>query len=403
MINKLEPGDRQLSASSWNEMRDRINNITPSQDTVMTGNKNPFLITVKNNTGYALPALSVVKIGNPVYTRLGDTFVNTGVAYGVEVNGDTPGAITDTVAITQSACPDGGIVKAIVSGATPVMLNVPAASTYSYARPIAGDYSKLEATNDITTIRILYNYPAAGTVPGYVLIGADNRQTFKVPTTYASVAKKGAVFKIYLSNNGWQIRTGSGSYILAVCQEDMDSNATEAMDMPFYTPEMNYGVAPDMGSPATADSLVSHRGVVSGEYEFSAKRLDYTYQYGKYTYNPQFVYTGQAVNLNGSVGITIEGHTYPVTFPASLGVNAGYSLTSYPDVYAGDIITVQVTDNGDTAYSASVVAVNYPVDFEKGSSIVVENSMLLGRGWDEDYITGTDFKYAIKIQGNALT
>lgn len=406
MINKLEPGDRQLSASSWNEMRDRINNITPNQDTVLTSKQKSSYITVKNNTGSALPALSVVKLTTPIYNRSGDTFVNKGVEFGVEMDATTPVVASDTIAITQAACPAGGIVKAVVSGATAVIIDVPTAGSYPYAKPIAGDSSKLEATNNVTPIKILYNYPAAGTQPGYVLIGTDDRLTFTVPTSLASIAKKGAVFKIYLSQLGWQVRTGRGWYILAVCQEDMDSNATESMQMPFYTPEQNCGERPDVTETLT-NAGENHVGVISGEYEFSEKRLDYVYNNGQYAYCPTFVYRGAAVNMgtasNPILGISIQGHTYAV----QIGAGVGGSVTDYPDIYEGDIITVLVTDGGGTAYSSGVTAIEYPTDYAKGTVILTPDFTLQSyRGWDDvtSYYPNLPAGiYAMqKIAGNAL-
>ena len=69
MINRLEPGARQISASGWNEIRDKINNLAPGQNTILTGAKNPFLINVKNNASSGLDILSVVKIGNATYAN----------------------------------------------------------------------------------------------------------------------------------------------------------------------------------------------------------------------------------------------------------------------------------------------------------------------------------------------
>lgn len=407
MIQELHAGDRQIPASGWNEMRAAVQGITPGQQQYQSAARNPVYITIKNVTGSDLPAFSVVKLSGATYSRTGDTFINQAIANGVELNGDTPASATDTIAITQAACAAGEFVRAIVSGASPAMILNDSIYAYTYARVKAGVTSYLEPTNDKTAIRLITCPTATGSSTpqgAYAIIDyIDDRQTFTVPASLASTAKKGAVFKIYLSSTGWQIRTGVGAYILAVCQEDMDDNATEPMQMPFYTPEQNYGVSPDMGTPYQADALVQHRGVIDGEYEFSTKRLDYVYQYGRYAYCPTFTFTGTSVSYNGGVGIVIEGHTYSVTFLTGATPGAGYSLTSYPDVYAGDIITVLVTDGGGSAYSANVTAVEYPTDFKKGTSIVVEDTMLLERGWDEDYIPNTNYKYAIKIQGNSLT
>ena len=63
---------------------------------------------------------------------------------------------------------------------------------------------------------------------------------------------------------------------------------------------------------------------------------------------------------------------------------------------------MQVEESISANYGASVTAIQYPTDFAVNSSIVVENTMLLGRGWDEDYIPNTSFKYAIKTKAGAL-
>ena len=418
MIKELHAGDRQIPASGWNEMRAAVHNITPAQQQYYTGKFNPVYVTVKNATGYDLPAFSVVKLSGATYSRSGDTFINLALKNGVEINGVVPDAASNTVAITQAACTDGEYVKAIVSGATSVRLIPPASGssmTYRYAKPVAGHVDYMEASNVVTNTRVIWSGSvASASSPGvaYILLdNIDDRQTFTVPVSLASVAKKGAVFRVVLGNDGWVIQTsGSGKYVLAVCQDDMDDNAVDPYQMPFYTPEQNYGILPNVTNdpdyaPTTTDSsgLIRRCGVGHGDYDYSNKRLDYAYHHGQYSYEPVFTYTGAAVNAgdaaNPIVGIEIEGHTYNVDFPAMAGSGIG-SLTAYPD--AGDRITVQVEESISANYGASVTAIQYPTDFAVNSSIVVENTMLLGRGWDEDYIPNTSFKYAIKVKTNAL-
>jgi len=422
MIQELHAGDRQIPASGWNEMRAAVQGITPGQQQYNSSQRNPVYITVKNVTGSDLPAFSVVKLSGATYSRTGETFINQAIAHGVELDGDTPAAATDTVAITQAACAAGEFVKAIVSGATPVMILNGSVYTYSYARAKAGVTNYLEPTNDITNIRLLSCPTATGpSTPqgGYAIIDyTDDRERLLIncdsSNGYASIAKKGAIFKAKRGANGWEVQTNNNAaakYVLAVCQEDIPDGYSGAYYMPFYTPEQNCGVLPlvDANSGITSgDNIVGHRGigVIFGansgfEHAFSNKRLDYMYSHGQYTYCPKFTYKGAAVNLNGSVGITIEGHTYAVAFPA---LASGYSTAMMaPDVYAGDIITVLVEEANNANYSASVTAIEYPTDFAKGTSIVVEDTMYLGRGWDDDYIPNTNFKYAIKVQGAALT
>ena len=421
MIKELHAGDTQISAAGWNEMRAAVQGMTPAQQQYNSSQRNPVYITIKNVTGSDLPAFAVVKISGATYSRTGDTFINQAISNGVELNGDTPAAATDTIAITQAACASGEFVKAIVSGATPAMILNDSVYTYSYARIKTGVTNYLEPTNDITGIRLLHCPTATGSSApqgGYIVLDSvDDRERFLITCTasnnYASIAKKGAAFKISRGVNGWKVQTNNNAaakYVIAICQEDIPDGYMGEFYMPFYTPEQNCGVLPlvDANSGITSgDNIVGHRGigVISGanagfEHAFSNKRLDYMYSHGQYTYCPKFTYKGAAVNLNGSVGITIEGHTYAVTFPA---LASGYSTAMMaPDVYAGDIITVLVEESTNANYSATVTAIEYPTDFEKGSSIVVEDTMLMGRGWDEDYIPNTNFKYAIKIQGNAI-
>lgn len=420
MINKLEPGDRQLSASSWNEMRDKVNNITPSQDTVLMGNRNPFLVTVKNNTGSALPALSVVKLTTPLYSRNGDTFVNKSVEFGVEMNADVPDSETNIVGVTQSACPVGGMVKAIVSGPTPVLeatIGTLPDHPYQYAEVVPGVTSYLKGTDKVTNIRLISYTGGTTTTPGggyAILDWVDDRERFQINCTatngYASIAKKGAVFPITWSNtaSGWVVftRNNSSKYVLAVCQEDIPDDFLGTFYMPFYTPEQNYGIRPALANAVTTSSYssVGRIGVGTGDNAFSNKRLNYAYQHGQYSYEPSFTYTGPAVNAgdasNPSVGIVLGGHTYVVTFPYR-STGGGDPLMA-PDIYAGDIITVHVEEADSADYGASVRAIDYPTDFKSGTSLVVENSMLLSRGWDEEYIPGTNFKYIFKDKAGAL-
>ena len=99
------------------------------------------------------------------------------------------------------------------------------------------------------------------------------------------------------------------------------------------------------------------------------------------------------------MGITIEGHDIGVIFP-SASSTTNYPLTAYPDIYVGDELAVLVDA---ASYSdMRAYAIEYPTDFAKGSAIVVEPAMVLGRGWDSEAIQGTPFDYAIKVQGNAI-
>lgn len=241
----------------------------------------------------------------------------------------------------------------------------------------------------------------------WVTLTKDNRDFFVISSSdnVAQYAKKGGVFQIQRGVYGidstpcWVVKSTrvTDSYRVAICQEDMpddyfDNSLNLYYLMPYYTPEMNYGERPNFGSSAGGwnSAVTKHIGIVEGEHSFSNKRLDYTFKNGRFAYTPQFLFSGAAINNNGSVGISIEGHTYNVQFPPYSSINST-SLTSYPDVYAGDIITVLVEDSGDSAYSANVYAVNYPTDFMKGSTIATDDSYMFSgyRGWTDTSAQGT--------------
>ena len=116
MIQELHAGDRQIPASGWNEMRAAVQGITPGQQQYQSAKLNPACITVENATGATLPAFSIVRLGAAMYSsRSGSDFADLAIKNGVEIGGYTPAAATDTIAITQAACPSGGLVKALIS------------------------------------------------------------------------------------------------------------------------------------------------------------------------------------------------------------------------------------------------------------------------------------------------
>lgn len=260
MINKLEPGDRQLSASSWNEMRDKVNNIIPSQDTVLTGNKNPFLVTVKNTSGSSLDALSVVKLNTATYSRTGSAFANKGIECGTELNGTTPTSEDDNVAITQGACPAGGFVKAIANGCTPCFVYKDSNKDYKYAKPVANQTGYLKGTDDATNIRILWLASGIGKQEAYVCLdatGTPEKEKFLLYSsgnwTPSNYAKGNLEYIVYsTSYNAWVPLVTSNpqpadfaNCRLVVCQEDMPSNVTGDYYMPYYPLEDNIGVMPN--------------------------------------------------------------------------------------------------------------------------------------------------------------
>lgn len=177
MIKKLTPGDSQISASGWNEMRQFINEYEAKQSDNNTNKRNPFLITVKNTTSGALAPLSVVKIANPTYSRTGDTFANKGIEFGTELNGVVPASESDNVAITQGACPAGGFVKAIADGCTPAFVYKDIDKSYKYAQPMTNQTGYLRGTDDATNIRILWLASGTGKQEAYVCLDATGEGT----------------------------------------------------------------------------------------------------------------------------------------------------------------------------------------------------------------------------------
>ena len=193
MIKELHAGDTQIPASGWNEMRAAVQGIAPAQQQYQSGRLNPVYITIKNVTGSDLPAFAVVKISGATYTRSGDMFINQAISNGVELNGDTPAAATDTIAITQAACPSGEFVKAIVSGATACMINKAENKAYKYAAPSAGQSGYLAGTDDVTGIRVLWSASGTGTKEAYILLG-HNAQYITTATVYGSTGGSNAVY-----------------------------------------------------------------------------------------------------------------------------------------------------------------------------------------------------------------
>ena len=184
----------------------------------------------------------------------------------------------------------------------------------------------------------------------------------------------------------WKPVTGTDAYQhrLVVCQRDLPANWTKEYRMPFYTPEANYGAEPKRAtsSGSSSTSFIERCGCYPGEHEFSNKRLDYHYANGRYSYEPRFVYIGEAKAGSGGIAIEIEGNDYSVNFPSPR------SATSYPDIYAYDKITVEVDARGTEPI---LTAIDYPMDFPE-DTIILTHSGSPGRGWEDvtDTINGND-------------
>ena len=186
MIKELHAGDTQISASGWNEMRAAIQGITAPQQQYQSGRLNPAYITIKNATTGDLPAFGVVKLDGSPYSRSGDDFKNQAIKNGVEMTGYTPAAATDTIAITQAACEAGGIVKAMVSGATACMINKASNKAYKYALPAASQTGYLTGCDTPTNIRVLWVAAGTGVKEAYVLL-TSNALTLASVVVYGTI------------------------------------------------------------------------------------------------------------------------------------------------------------------------------------------------------------------------
>ena len=405
MIQELHAGDRQIPASGWNEMRAAVQGITAPQQQYQSGKLNPVYVTIKNQTGAALPAFSVVKINGATYSsRTGDTFINQAIANGVELNGDTPAAATDTIAITQVACASGEFVKAIVSGATAATIHTTSSKKSRYAKPAAGQAGYLEASDTPTNIQVIWrgDYVSGKTdYEAYVTLDAiDDRERFLLKAsssvTPSDYVKGNLAYIIWsASDNAWipinsfTDNVEPGRVRLVVCQEDCPATLTADYYMPYYALEDNLGVAPNR-STATADIFTDRCGVAPGEHVLSNKRFDYSFKYGRYSYEPKFVLEAHAEahgGGNSGVYVTINNTQYPVLFPAK---NSNFSLgTMAPDVYAGDEITVQVETSLRLVNNTHVYAVDYPIDFIEHYVMFTLYGSQGWRGWVDvttDYI-----------------
>ena len=419
MIKELHPGDTQISAAGWNEMRAAVQGLTPGQQQYQSGQRCAAYVTIKNNTGSDLPAFSVVKIDGAMYSRSGDTFINQAAQNGVELNGNTPAASTDTIAITQAACASGEFVKAVVSGATACRVYKASNINYQYASVTAGQYGYLTGTDTPSNIRVLWIAAGTGAKEAYVLLdnvaegeyfiinpGNDGTQT---AAHTPSIFTKGSLHYISYNNGIWTpnvyneepststlLQRPSGSR-LVVCQIDAPNSSKECK-IPYFTPESNMGVAPNFTS--SVSFFTSNRcGVKPGEHAFTNKFCDYAVVNGAFEYNPQFVANVTVGGLTGGgydVTADICGEDWLVNFPNS---NAGLSATNFPDIYPYDVITVLVDCEAGVCY-----ALDYPTDYEAGSTQAFYQTP--GRGWDaittDPAMTAAGFTLYQKVKTGAI-
>lgn len=414
-IKKVNPGDTAISAGSWNEMRDFVNNYAIPQDTMRKGGKNPFLITVKNSTSGALSPLSIVRIASATYDRSGDTFVNKGLEFGTELNGTAPVSEDDNVAILQGACPSDGVVKGIASGCSPCKVLVEQANkSYSYAKPVSGQTGYLKATDDTTNIRILWHKTGAANSqqPAYVCLdaskGGDNRDYFIINKGNSQdtdtqindprVYTKGSLHYIVRDGDDWipsnenETSSQTAPYTrpanskLVVCQEDAPVGSNRECKLHYFAPEDNYGVPPLYSSSYSSNSG-DRCGVKPGEHRFTDKMVDYIrVTPTSYVYNPVFMVYAQAYGQTGgnnTVYVSMVGQECECFVP---NFNSGISGPGYPDIWPYDEILVEYNSLTNTA-----TAIDYPRDYPEGTvmpwylpgSWVSPGLYLPGRGWEK--------------------
>lgn len=207
-------------------------------------------------------------------------------------------------------------------------------------------------------------------VGSLVAISADVREFFTLAGSADNDAvSKGDCYYIDLLEGKW-VPTDSTSDTsrLAVCQRDVPAGWLKAFKMPYYTPEMNYGVEPARIAAGQTNAAGSRCGVQPGEHSFTNKRLDYHYKNRRYDYEPVFTFTGPFIS-GGQ--IEISGRQFDLTFPTPS------AAAKQPDCYSGDTITVEFDADSETA-----TIIECPMDYAVGT-IIPTYSGCPGRGWED--------------------
>lgn len=192
--------------------------------------------------------------------------------------------------------------------------------------------------------------------------------------------------------------SGFGGLRLAVCQRDMPENWTTQFRMPYYPLEMNYGCKPNV-STTTGETFTERCGVYPGDNKLSNKRLDYHYSNGRYSYEPIFTFTGRAKGTVGSrlVYIEIEGNDYLCgTMQGGSSASLSVPWGCYPpDIYPGDMITVQV----DAREMNPVITIlQCPRDYPENAEIIANSYAVYGqRGW-----TDVTSEYTTQLGNNGV-
>ena len=413
MIQELHAGDRQIPASGWNEMRAAVQGLTPGQQQYNGIPRNPVYITVKNTTGAALPVYAIVRLSGATYTRTGSNFKDAAINAGVELDAKTPNAATDNIAILQEACPDGGFARALVSGASPCIINKPDNVNYRYAAPAANQSNYLVGSDAVTSIKVLWIASGTGNKEAYVLLdNTDDREYFiinagndgtQTATHTPSIFTKGSLHYITFNGSYWEPASlneaSAGSTVLqrpagsrlAVCQIDAPNSAAECR-IPYFTPESNMGVPPAFSSSFQFSWGAKRCGCKPGEHTFTDKMYDYNVSFNSgvnvgssgnsgasasYEYDPQFTAIVTVDDNYGGAGVAyaqLNNEHWQISFPSAA---SGLSAACYPDIYPLDEIVVQID-----CERRLCLALDYSTDYESGTIMAFYGSAP-GRGWEQ--------------------
>ncbi len=187
---KISPGEilPGLPARPWNDMLDMLSEWKAG-DFDKTDPTRPLpagagIISVRNDTGSALPRFSVLGITGFLISPTGNLqqFKNKPC-----LTASTPAATDlERFVITQEPCREDGICRALLLGITPVQIDVVDA-TDDYADLIAADTTQLQS-QPYGSAWIVYKESGTGTKWGLVVHGVQGSQ-FVLGKTNTAVAK----------------------------------------------------------------------------------------------------------------------------------------------------------------------------------------------------------------------
>jgi hypothetical protein len=205
-IGKRSPGDKGLSARDWNKLATAYNSgmvggllQSPSED------RNPVVVQVRNDTGDDLGKRAIVGLGDSVISSSSNA---RQWKEDIVLSADTPEAGThdNCYGVLLDSIPDGGIGRAVVAGATQVLLNV-AASTDTHASIADGETDYL-TTGTSGTARIVWKASGTGQRLGIVLLNATGGVMLGKTDEAIAKGTTGTV-SIYAGESGTETDTGN--------------------------------------------------------------------------------------------------------------------------------------------------------------------------------------------------